>query len=551
MPRAAIYVRISRTTEDDTSTSLERQRADCRAFVEAKGWDLRESDIYEDANLSAYSNRRHRPAFNELTRKATQGQFDHLVIWKLDRLSRDWATWGQLLRDLKNRVVIHAVKDGKNSVEDFFTISILAAVAQQESANTSQRILSYRSMRWKQGKWPGGRVPFGYVKQRSPDGQGWVLVPHPEHVAVLQRAAQLALQGMGINRITRTLNEEGARTNPTRKYPEGATFGPTVLRRALLNRALLGFANSSSSPLGVRLDDDGSPLMLWEPVFTHEQMRKLESALHRPSEQPKRYSAALLSGVVRCGRCGSRMYGRSDDLPNASYQCKAYVDKGKSVCLGSSANVKRLNRAIVRMTLDGLSRLSVEEALAEPEPENEDPLVEHRASLLNRLEQFDKALADGLFPGDSGMERYAKATAPLNAQVEKLEEALAIRPPREETVPEQLRHLLPFLDDGIFTNTTREAAVEWELLPLHLQRQLVNLVFDHIVAHPHDGRKKGRPKGAWYPERIELVFRDGTRRPLTDGDEKAELDLSLSELRDIDFPPEDLPGWLRADQYDY
>jgi DNA invertase Pin-like site-specific DNA recombinase len=185
MSRAAIYVRIGRTTEDDSSTSLQRQREDCQAFVASQGWALREQDIFEDAHLSAYSNRRHRPAFNELTKRAAQGEFDHLVIWKLDRLSRDCATWGQLLRDQKNRVVIHAVKDGKNSQDDFFSISILAAVAQQESANTSQRIMSYRNLRWKQGKWPGGRVPYGYQKERAPDGEGWILAPNPEQVRVL------------------------------------------------------------------------------------------------------------------------------------------------------------------------------------------------------------------------------------------------------------------------------------------------------------------------------------------------------------------------------
>jgi hypothetical protein len=245
------------------------------------------------------------------------------------------------------------------------------------------------------------------------------------------------------------------------------------------------------------------------------------------------------------------MYGRSDDLPNASYQCKNYTDKGKTVCTGSSANVKRLNKVIVKMTLDGISQLSVAEALADTVDDGPDELMERHAELMNRLEQFDKAMGDGHFDGDSGLARFAKATAPLNAQLQQVEEALATREPRRQSVPEQLRALLPHLDDGFFQRTRREAIDEWEHLPLNIQRQLVGLVFDHIVVHPHDGRKKGRPKGAWYPERIVLVFRDGTQRRLTSGDETSELELSIHEERERDyFPPEDLPGWMRAELED-
>ncbi len=543
MERAAVYTRISRLTDDDTSTSLERQEADCLAFAQEKGWQVGPGDIFRDANRSAFSNKRSRPAFVRLTKLAEEGRYQHLVIWKLDRLSRDWAQWGELLRNLQGRVVVWAVADNKNSQDDYFVISILAAVAQQESANTSTRIHSYRKHRWSQGKWPGGRRPYGYRQVKAPDGEGWILVPDAHQAAVLRQAADLAIGGMGINAITRRLNEQGHRTNPTARYPEGAPWGPTVLRRALLNRALLGQAKSAASPLGVRLDANGEPLQLWEPIFSHEVMERLHEALRPPPQAPRRFSAALLSGITRCGRCGSRMYGRTDTMSNSSYTCKNYVDKGRSICVGTSANVRRLNSAIVPLTLFRLNRLNIAAGFDEPS-HDPDPLRERRAQLLLQQRELDEAWKLGAFKGPGGSERFARMNEPLNAALEQVELAIEAQPPREPTVSERLRALANFLGDPFFTSPRQQAATEWDKLDLYVQRQLVAIVFEKIVVHPHDGVKRGRPKGAWYPERIELFFHDGSSRRLSQEDEAPEYEEEPDD--DRHFDDADLPEWLRA-----
>ncbi|MGW3659273.1 recombinase family protein [Streptomyces sp. NPDC005151] len=56
--RAVIYVRLSRTTE--SSTSLARQEASCRAYAERQGWTVLR--VFQDSNVSGGASPGERPA---------------------------------------------------------------------------------------------------------------------------------------------------------------------------------------------------------------------------------------------------------------------------------------------------------------------------------------------------------------------------------------------------------------------------------------------------------------------------------------------------------
>ncbi|MFD4787774.1 recombinase family protein [Streptomyces sp. NPDC058459] len=80
--RAAIYVRLSRET--DETTSPERQRAACEALCEARGWEVVAAE--EDIDVSGFSRGLDRPGLQRiLTRLA---ELDVIVFFKIDRLAR-------------------------------------------------------------------------------------------------------------------------------------------------------------------------------------------------------------------------------------------------------------------------------------------------------------------------------------------------------------------------------------------------------------------------------------------------------------------------------
>jgi len=81
MKRAALYLRVS-----TASQTTENQRIELERVAAQRGWEIVE--VYEDAGVSGAKGREQRPAFDRMLKDATQGRFDVLAAWSVDRLGR-------------------------------------------------------------------------------------------------------------------------------------------------------------------------------------------------------------------------------------------------------------------------------------------------------------------------------------------------------------------------------------------------------------------------------------------------------------------------------
>ena len=76
-PRVAVYTRLSHDpTGEQTATA--RQEAACRAFAEARGWEVIE--VFEDADFSAYQPSVVRPRYERLIEGIRDGRFDGVGV---------------------------------------------------------------------------------------------------------------------------------------------------------------------------------------------------------------------------------------------------------------------------------------------------------------------------------------------------------------------------------------------------------------------------------------------------------------------------------------
>lgn len=131
--KAVIYARYS--SDNQTEASIEGQLRECMEFAERTGIDVIEN--YIDRAFSAKSD--HRPEFQRMIKDSYKHAFDCVIVWKLDRFSRnryDSAHYKTLLR--KNGVkVISAMESISEGSEGILLESVLEGFKRSNGHNIS------------------------------------------------------------------------------------------------------------------------------------------------------------------------------------------------------------------------------------------------------------------------------------------------------------------------------------------------------------------------------------------------------------------------------
>jgi DNA invertase Pin-like site-specific DNA recombinase len=135
--KVAIYARVStRDGRQDTENQLRQ----LRAFAVSQGWILRREYIDHVSGKSS-----DRQAFQEMFAAASRHEFDILLFWSLDRLSREGTveTLNHLQRLISYGVNYRSFTEQYLDSTGIFkeaVIGILAAVAKQERVRISERV---------------------------------------------------------------------------------------------------------------------------------------------------------------------------------------------------------------------------------------------------------------------------------------------------------------------------------------------------------------------------------------------------------------------------
>ncbi len=131
--KAVIYARYS--SDNQTEASIEGQLRECMEFAERTGIDV--IGNYIDRAFSAKSD--HRPEFQRMIKDSYKHAFDCIIVWKLDRFSRnryDSAHYKTLLR--KNGVkVISAMESISEGSEGILLESVLEGFKRSNGHNIS------------------------------------------------------------------------------------------------------------------------------------------------------------------------------------------------------------------------------------------------------------------------------------------------------------------------------------------------------------------------------------------------------------------------------
>lgn len=159
--RTAIYVRVSTTYQVDKE-SLPMQKKDLIYYSE-NILGIPNYEIFEDAGYSAKNT--DRPAFKSMMKRLKEKEFTHVLVWKLDRISRNIADFINMWEEFE-ALGIRFISKNDNFQTDTpmgrAMLNIIMTFAQLEREMTSMRVKATMISRAKEGKWNGTAVPFGY-----------------------------------------------------------------------------------------------------------------------------------------------------------------------------------------------------------------------------------------------------------------------------------------------------------------------------------------------------------------------------------------------------
>jgi DNA invertase Pin-like site-specific DNA recombinase len=182
--RAALYLRVSTR---DKGQDAENQRRQLRQFCESQGWGIVAE--FEDHDSGGKSDR---PEFQRMRQCAARRQFDVLVFWALDRLTREGtlATL-QYLQTLEGygvhwRSLTEAWIDSAGPFRDTI-ISLLASLAKQERVRLIER------------------VQAGMARARETGTRSGRPIGRPRIIFPRDQVAHLRKEGLSWNQIARRL----------------------------------------------------------------------------------------------------------------------------------------------------------------------------------------------------------------------------------------------------------------------------------------------------------------------------------------------------------
>ena len=431
------YARVS-TDMNEQEESYEKQREYFENYIKLRPeWNYVEG--YADQGISG-TKAQQRPEFMRMIEDCRKGKINRILVKSISRFARNTVDTLHYIQELKELgVSVWFETQGIDTMtpNGEVLITILAALAEQESRTISTNVKWGYQKRFKDGKVIiNHRFILGYTKV----GKEYVVVE--DEAKIVRRIFLDYLSGKSARQICDELNQEGI---PTKR---GCEWTPSTVLNMLSNEkytgnAILGktFQVDVLSKARVKNKGQGTlyyvenshPGIISQEVFDmvqKEKERRLSLRSSVNTGKGKYSSKYPLSGLLVCGDCGSkfRRYGRT--IASGEFittwvciQHQKDISKCKMLPLKEVDVLEAYKRVVTRFSGDLADVLeTVRESINEElKAENIADLTPVRERLTETRKQIMELFKDKK-AGAITNEEYNKKYDELSRVVRKLEE---------------------------------------------------------------------------------------------------------------------------------
>lgn len=412
-----IYPRKSVYRDNSESVAVQVQLCKDYAGILYKDQDVTFRVYDRDEGFSGKNT--NRPSFQELMADVKAGQLDIIMVYKLDRISRNVQEFSEMFSTFQRYgVSFVSVKESfdTNTPIGRTVMYILAAFAQLERENTSERVSDNMRALGAAGMWTGGRLPAGMtsIRRRIDGKEHSFLMVEPERIDLVKSLYQLLLNGYSLTGAERYCRDHGIRT------PRGKFLSSTQIYQIIINpvycandldayyyflqkgyalpdqrlfdgtNGLIAYGRTSAADRNVHNRAWTIAIGIHDPVMTGKDWIAAQARLGQNKMfRSNKYESGILKGVVRC-RCGSRIDIRTytkNNLLFSYYYCAAAARKGRAYCDTGYVRVDKIDG----LFLERLQQIRIDPSLITLR-QDAPQAVSDTGQMLEELRQLEQAI---------------------------------------------------------------------------------------------------------------------------------------------------------------
>lgn len=308
--RVGLYARVSTDEQAKEGFSIPAQLRMLNAWAVIKNADSVEEyidDGYSAKNLN-------RPAVKRLLSDCEARKLDVVVVWRLDRLSRNLRDLLVTIEDVfkVNRVEFVSATENidTSTPSGRLTLNILGSVAQNERENTSERVVMVMNDLARQCKHLGGRSMHGLGVTPSMD---YYIIE--EEAAGLRMAVDMRIEGVSVNNIISAMTEAGFLTRSGKPFTITGLYeifrNPKLAGIYVYNRSVAADRTGKRNNHKNKSEDEmivvpgGIPAII--SMDKWERLQMINDKGKNIGGQNHAKNVYIVSGLCFCGKCGGKM----------------------------------------------------------------------------------------------------------------------------------------------------------------------------------------------------------------------------------------------------
>ncbi|HNP23441.1 MAG TPA: recombinase family protein [Panacibacter sp.] len=326
--RYFIYARKSSEGADRQILSIDGQLKELRRVAQRDNLTI-VGQFTESKSAHLPNNR---PAFNDMMKRIQQSQANGILVWHINRISRNPKESGMVQQLLQDGIILSIITPYRNfrTEDNALLFSIETSEANQYSRDLSVNVKRGLRQKYEMGH-PPGYAQLGYLNTKSNVRGANKIIVDPDRWHIVRKGFELMLSGVhSVSEILSILNNEfGLRTRPS-NFQGGRPLSKSGLYRILTNPFYYGYFYRN----GILYKG------AYPPMITPEEFDHIQILLGRDGKPRNQKHEFPYTGFIKCGDCGSAITAsKKHKFIKSTGTIKSYVfyhcthrKKGASSC---------------------------------------------------------------------------------------------------------------------------------------------------------------------------------------------------------------------------